>query len=292
MKPTLERLPLSAVVLTLNEEKNLEACLASIANWIDELFVIDSGSRDGTLDIAKRYGAQIFENPFENYAQQRNWAQANLPFQREWVLHIDADERVTPELADAIRDLFESGGAQQYNGAAMARRTVFWGRAIFHGGHYPVYQLRLVRHAFAHCEDRLYDQHFVVQGPTTLLRGDLIDIIGSDLTTWTIRHAWWGNLEAQELLRASAAGTHVAPDWRGTPIERRRWMRTSLYERAPMFWRALVYFLYRYFIRLGFLDGREGLVFHILQAFWFRFYIDARLYELQHLSPPASSDTP
>lgn len=285
------RLPLAVVVLTLNEEKNLDACLASVADWADDVFVIDSGSRDRTPEIAKRYGAHFLEHPFENYAQQRNWAQSALEYKGEWLLHIDADERVSPELAKSLRDFFMDGAQETYNGAAMARRTVFWGRPILRGGHYPVYQLRLVRRGYARCEDRLYDQHFVVEGTTTLLKGDLIDVIGSDLTTWTIRHARWGELEARELLARKTGGTHVEPDWRGTPIQRRRWMRTSLYERAPSFWRALFYFFYRYFLRFGFLDGVEGLVFHVLQAFWFRFYIDARLYELTHIEPTASDSS-
>src|SRR5438045_3161504 len=124
MNPNAERLPVSALVLTLNEEKNLETCLDSVANWVQELFVIDSGSTDGTLDIAKRYGAQIVSHPFENYAQQRNWAMSALPLQGEWLLHVDADERVTPELAAAIRKFVQSSAAAQYKGAVVARRTV------------------------------------------------------------------------------------------------------------------------------------------------------------------------
>ena len=275
------RLPVSAIVLTLNEEINLAQCLESLANWVGEIFVIDSGSTDGTLAIADRFGARIVSHPFENYAQQRNWAQSAVPLQYEWVFHIDADERVTPELEKSLRDFFAHENASQYHGAVIARRTVFWGKAILHGGHYPAYHLRLFRHAYGKSEDRLYDQHFVVQGQTKILDGDLLDLITSNLTTWTIRHARWGELEAQEKFQTARDGVRVEPNRRGTPIEQRRWLRASVYERAPLFWRALAYFLYRYFLRLGFLDGVEGLVFHFLQGFWFRFYVDAKIYELQ-----------
>ena len=288
---TETRLPVAAIVLTFNEERNLDACLASVASWASELFVIDSGSTDGTLAIAERFGAQIVRHPFENYAQQRNWAQSALALQSEWVFHIDADERVTPELKQAMALFFSDGTAQKYQGAAMARRTIFWGKAILHGGHYPSYHLRLFRHASGRCEDRLYDQHFVVDGPTTILDGDLLDLITSNLTVWTMRHARWGELEAQEQIQGAAEGVQVDPKWDGTPIERRRWMRASLYERAPLFWRAFAYFLYRYFLRLGFLDGGEGLVFHFLQGFWFRFYVDAKVYELKHIPRTSTQDS-
>jgi glycosyltransferase involved in cell wall biosynthesis len=276
------RLPISVIVLTFNEEPNIEACLQSVYSCVGEVFVVDSGSTDCTLEIARRYTDKIVEHPFENYARQRNWAQTNLPLSYEWILHLDADERISPELAQSLRAFFSSTAPEQVDGLLVTRRTVFMGRAIMHGGHYPTYHLRIFRHQKGHCEDRLYDQHFLVHGPTRRIDGDLIDTITSDLSIWLARHARWATLEAQEYLatEAKTQGQQVAARLGGTPIERRRWLRMS-YGRAPLFLRAFGYFFYRYILRLGFLDGTEGLIFHFLQGCWYRFYIDAKIYEMR-----------
>jgi glycosyltransferase involved in cell wall biosynthesis len=269
------------VVLTCNEEANIEECLRSVASWAGEIFVVDSGSTDRTVEIAQRFTEKIVSHAFENYSRQRNWAQANLALAFGWVFHIDADERVTPELARSMRELFRAGEPTGLDGVLVSRRTVFLGRAILHGGHYPAYHLRLFRHRLGQCEDRLYDQHFIVRGATRRLAGDIEDVITSDLTVWVMRHARWGAAEAQEELAGQIAERNGRVQGRptGSPIEKRRWLRTSVYGRAPLFLRAFAYFAYRYFLRLGFLDGKEGLIFHFLQGCWFRFYIDAKIYE-------------
>lgn len=277
-------LRISVIVLTHNEEQNIEACLRSVSDWAGEVFVVDSGSTDATAAIARRHGATVVTHAFENYSRQRNWAQENLPLAFDWVFHIDADERVTPELADSIRELFKNGDPASVDGVLISRRTVFLGRPIWHGGHYPAWHLRLFRRALGRCEDRLYDQHFVVTGTTRRLSGDLIDVITSDLTVWLMRQARWGAAEAaEELAGEEATSGRLIGRVNGTPIERRRWLRTAVYGRAPLFLRAFAYFVYRYFIRLGFLDGTEGLIFHFMQGCVFRFYVDAKLYEARRM---------
>lgn len=271
--------PVSAIILTYNEEKNIENCLASLLGWVGEIVIVDSHSTDQTLAIAQRFTTKIYQRRFENYADQRNWAQ-ELPLSHEWVLHIDADERVTPELRRAIEGFFVSGEAECYHGAMFTRRTVFMGRWIRHGGHYPVYHTRLFRRSQGRCEDRLYDQHFLVKAPVLRLKGDLIDVLTSDLDTWMLRHIRWAGKEAAQSRAPAAAAAQVAAHLFGTPIERRRWLRSRFFGRAPLFARAFLYFAYRYFVRLGFLDGVEGLVFHFLQGCWFRFYVDAKVWEM------------
>ena len=287
----MSALPISAIVLTHNEEANLDACLRSLAGWAGEIWVVDSGSTDGTLEVARRHTDKIAGHPVENYARQRNWAAERLPLAHEWLFHIDADERATPELAASIARLFAAGPPREIDGAMCSRRTVFMGRPILHGGHYPVYHLRLLRRGRGRCEDRLYDQHFLADGPTARLAGDLLDVITADLTVWTQRHARWAELEAREQLEAERGGAapgrrQVAATLSGTPIERRRWLRAS-YGRAPLFARAFGYFFLRYVLRRGFLDGPEGLIFHFLQGCWYRFLVDAKLFELRRRGPPA-----
>ena len=273
-------LPVSVIVLTFDEERNIERCLQSLAGWAGEIYVVDSGSSDRTTEIAGRYTEHVVDHPFENYSRQRNWAQDELPLLHPWVLHVDADETVSPELAASIRTFLLSPRAEQLNGAMVCRRTIFMGRWIRHGGHYPVFHLRLFRRALGRCEDRLYDQHYIVSGPVTRLEGDLIDVFTEDLDLWTRKHLRWAEAEARELSRTRTAdGGQVRARLRGSPIERRRWLRGVLFARSPLFLRAFLYFLYRYVIRRGFLDGVEGLIFHFLHGCWFRFYLDARIWE-------------
>ena len=276
--------PLSAIVLTYNEEVNLPACLKSLSGLHCDLFVVDSGSTDRTLEIARASGATIAEHPFENYAAQRNWAQQNLPLRTAWVLHLDADERLTPELVGEInRKLAEP--AISLNGFLLRKRTIFMGRWIRHGGHYPSYHLRLFRKDKGACEDRLYDQHFVIDGSAAALNGDYLDVVASNINTWTLRHARWARLEAREMMAPSVAGHRVKADPMGNSIQRKRWLREGVYARAPLFLRPFLYGLYRYIFRCGFLDGIEGLIFHFLQGCWYRFLIDCEIWEQRKRQP-------
>jgi glycosyltransferase involved in cell wall biosynthesis len=270
---------LSVVILTLNEAKILPECLASLRGLNCEIFVVDSGSSDDTVEIAERAGARVFSHSFDGYGTQRNWALRELPFSCEWVLNLDADERLTPELAREIAETMAHLPAA-VNGFMLRRRTVFMGRWIRHGGHYPNYQLRLFRRAAGQCEDRLYDQHFVVSGATGALRNDYIDVVASELSTWSSRHIRWAGAEATESMgRDTVIGPRVPASLTGGHIAQKRWLREKVYGQTPLFIRPLGYWVYRYFFRLGFLDGKEGLVFHFLQGFWYRFLVDAIIHE-------------
>lgn len=282
---------LSVIILTFNEEANLPACLESLEGLDCERFVVDSGSTDGTLEIARRMGAIVFEHPFDNYAAQRNWALENLPLQTEWILNLDADERLTPALSSEIRETL-ARPLTGVDGFLLRKRTVFMGRWIKHGGHYPAYHLRLFRRGRGRCEDRLYDQHFLVAGRMESLRQDYLDVLTPDISTWTQRHTRWAEAEARQMLAQGdgASVDRVRSDLRGNPIERRRWLRDGPYAHAPLFLRAFLYWLYRYFLRLGFLDGKEGLIFHFLQGCWFRFLVDAKIYEHQRKQKMLAGD--
>ena len=281
-----KRLPISVIILTYNEEANIEDCLLSVCDWAGEILVVDSGSTDRTLDIVQRYTPHIYEHPFENYSQQRNWAQAHLFLTYDWVFHLDAGERASPELAGSLAQFFASGPPEDVNGLLVVRRTIFLQRWIRHGAQYPVYYMRIFRKDKGRCEDRLVDQHFIVSGKTQTIHGDLIDIIADDLDSWTLRHLRWANLEFQELMEGHLAGSpnRVRERLTGTPIERRRWLRNMIYCRMPLFVRAFAFFCYHYFLRLGFLDGMEGLIWFFLRGFWYRFYLDSKIYEAKKRS--------
>jgi glycosyltransferase involved in cell wall biosynthesis len=266
------------VILTQDEEVNLPACVESLVGLRHRLFILDSGSTDTTLTIARSCDATIMEHPFDNYSAQRNRAQEMLPAEIDWVLHLDADERLTGPLVDEINQVMMAG-ADQADGYLLRKRTIFMGRWIRHGGHYPSYHLRLFRRAVGRCEDRLYDQHFLVKGRTARLENDYEDVVATDLRSWTERHARWAGLEADEVMTPTSSGSRVRARLGGSPIERKRWLRERALYRAPLFIGPFAYFVYRYFLRGGFLDGKEGLIFHFLQGCWYRFLVDASIYE-------------
>ena len=272
--------PLTVVVLTLNEERNLPACLASVAGWVSEIVVVDSGSTDGTLAMAATHGARVVTHPFETHARQWAWALAEVPLASEWVLALDADQQVTPELRQTIADLL--AGRPAADGYFVPRRQVFRGRWIRHGGYYPKYLLKLFRRAAVQIDaGDLVDHHFRVAGATRRLTGDLVEDNRNEeaIFDWIAKHNRYARLQAVEEL-ARQGHPRAAGRWRGDPDDRTR-RQKAVWARLPAYVRPLAYFFYRYVLRLGFLDGKQGFVFHFLQAWWYRLLVDINIDELK-----------
>jgi len=263
----------SIVVLTHNSEATLRATLAATGGLSDDLHVVDSGSTDRTLEIACGFGAQIHHHAFATYGAQRNWAIDTIPRRYAWELHLDADEALTPELLTEIAALPENPDVDGY---FLPRYLRFMGRLLRHNLA-PTWHMRLFRTGCGRCEEREYDQHFVCCGPTAQLRHAMIDDIRMPLTEWTARHNRWSDAEARELL-SRAEGGRARRSLTGNVVERKRFFK-GFYERSPLFVRAIALFVYRYLFKLGFVDGMEGLIFCVLQTLWFRFLVDAKLYE-------------
>ena len=274
----------SVILLTFNSEDSLPETLASLDGLTDDIHVVDSYSKDRTLEIAESFGAKVVQHPFENYGAQRDWAIDNIPVRYAWQMHLDADERLTAELRGQIAALDE---ATPVNGFYLPRVTHFMGRAIRHGSMCPTWHMRLFRNGRGRCETRRYDQHFYCEAPTAQLQGCMIDDIRMPLTEWTARHNRWADAEVSELLSRETT-VRVLPNLQGNPVERRRFLR-KLYNSAPLFVRPFTLFFYRYFLKLGFLDGIEGFIFFVLQTFWFRFLVDAKLYEQRKLQKSPDS---
>lgn len=273
--------PITVIILTFNEEKNIVDCLESVIGFAERIVVVDSGSQDQTLAIAARYNAAIFNNTFENYSQQRNWALANTNINTEWVLNLDADQRLSTDFKQEVINHFSNGIPENINGFLASRKTMFMGKWIKYGGQYPTFHAMTFKLGKGSCEQKLYDQHYLVEGDTLKLKGDVIDMITESLSTFTLRHDKWSTLESiQQFVKSQATEETITGTLRGNAMQRRRYFK-NLYERFPLFVRPLLYFLYRYFLKLGFLDGKRGLIFHFLQCFWFRFLIDAKIYELR-----------
>jgi glycosyltransferase involved in cell wall biosynthesis len=265
----------SVIILAFNSIDTLGATLAQAQELSDDLHVVDSFSTDDTVALSRQHGANVVQHAFESYGAQRNWAIDNLALRYPWQLHLDADERLTPELIASIRSLPETPA---HSGFLIARLVQFLGRQLRHGGMSPTWHMRLFRNGAGRCEERKYDQHFYLsQGSAGQLHGYMIDDIRMSLSEWTARHNRWSDAEVMEQTTAMDT-VHIQPRFWGNPVERKRYLR-GLYNGAPLFVRPYALFFYRYFVRLGLLDGREGFIFWTLQTFWFRFLIDAKLFE-------------
>lgn len=271
---------LTAVVLTYNEELHVSACLKSIGQLGCEVFVVDSGSTDRTVEIAEAAGAQVVHHPFQSHAHQLNWALDHLPVKGRWVLRLDADERLTPELARELQTVLQSP-SDDIGGFYLKRRVHFMGRWIRHGGYYPIWLLRVWRRDSATAEERHLDPHphmILLRGQAAFLRNDIEEHNDKGLFDWVRKHNEYAIAEAEAQI-AGPPRYEISASLSGSPDSRKRWLRKNLYNRVPLFARAFLYFLYRYFIRFGFLDGKEGLVFHFLQGCWYRFQVDAFILE-------------
>ncbi len=237
------------------------------------------------------------QHPFENYSQQRNWAQEHAGLGADdWVLHLDSDEVVSPELAASLRRAVEADRTD-VDGFLVRRLSYFLGRPIRHGHINPSWHLRLFRAGKGFCEHRLYDQHFVVPGATAKLDGLLLDLQLTTLEKWTAAHNRWSTAEAREAAeRLTATEGAEAQTLRasltGDLRMKKRWLKNNVWYRSPLLVRPFVYFFYSYVLRLGFLDGRVGLVYHLLQAFWFRFLVDAKIMEMRMAAAEARRDAP
>jgi glycosyltransferase involved in cell wall biosynthesis len=282
----MSAVPLSVVVLTKNEERNLERCLESVARWCREILVVDSGSNDGTVKIAERYGAAVVSHPFESHTKQWNWALRNLPFRCEWALCLDADQQVTPELRTDIDSLLlKDAGKVPQNGFYIKRRQIFRGKWIKHGGYYPKYLLKMVRHELAWCdENERLDSRFYVKGTTGVLKHDLIEDNQNehDMTFWIDKHNRYAVAQASEELhrRNRQVAWSLKPRFFGTPDQRTLFLREIWYRFLPLYLRPFLLFFYRYFLRLGVLDGKQGLIFHFCQSLCCRLLVDAKIEEL------------
>jgi glycosyltransferase involved in cell wall biosynthesis len=270
----------AVIILTFNSSSTLAQTIESAGKVSDEIYVVDSFSQDNTISLAESLGARVLSHAFENYGKQRNWAIENTQSSSGWQLHLDADERMDETLCAAISALPEDPVA---SGFLLARNLVFLRRQLRHGGMSPTWHLRLFRSGIGRCEDRLYDQHFFLQsGKAYKLPGMMLDDIRMSLSEWTARHNRWSDAEVEEIAATMGSG-QIQPRLFGSTIERKRRLR-GLYYSAPLLVRPFALFFYRYFLRLGFLDGVEGLIFWVLQTFWFRFLIDAKLCERRKTS--------
>ncbi|MBZ5639689.1 MAG: glycosyltransferase family 2 protein [Acidobacteriia bacterium] len=277
-------LPISIVVLTFNEEENLPACLDSVLGWADAVYVVDGFSTDRTVEIARARGCTVLETDLRGYGPIYNWALGQIAFETDWIMRLDADEIATDGLREVLARELPHVGAE-VAGLYVKRRIHFLGRFIRHGGCYPIWHLRIWRRGRGFCEERLADEHIVLtSGTAERLDGDIVDDSRKTLSWWVHKHNGYATREAIEQVRTEfglGGGSQLEARLLGSQEQRKRWLNVKVYSHLPLFVRPTLYFLYRYVIKLGVLDGPEGLVWHVLQGFWYRFLVDAKIFEIR-----------
>ncbi len=286
MEP-MDKLPLSVLIPTKNETRNIADCLASVA-FAGERVVFDSCSTDDTREIAQAQGARIVQRAFDVFSRHKYWALDNIDFAYDWILIVDADERVPPELAEEIARVVADAGAA--DGYYIARQNLFQGKWIRHAGMYPDWQLRLFRRGKARYEDRIVHEHMVVNGRTAFLRNHFVHHDFKGIERYFERHNHYTSLEAVEIHRMLAgrdSGQHViAGDLAARGPQRRRAIKNFAYRHLPM--RAFLVFLYMYVWKLGFLDGRIGFRYCLVRALH-EYQVSLKLIELRDPNSPMSA---
>lgn len=267
---------LSIIILTFNEEQNIKKCLESLHQISDDIVIIDSYSDDKTLEICKENNCRIYSNKFINHALQMNWGLKNIEFKNKWILRLDADERMPNKL---IKEILTLKPSNDVNGYYINKRMYWMNKWLRFGRMYPHYILRLFRNGSGKYEEKT-EEHLIIRGTCLKLKNDFYEKNEKNMVSFfTQKHMQTAEGEVNEILEISNNQNVVVPKFFGNKVERTRWLKLKAYNSLPLFLRPFLYFAYRYFICLGFLDGLPGLTFHFLQAFWYRFYIDSRLYE-------------
>jgi glycosyltransferase involved in cell wall biosynthesis len=276
---------LAVVILTYNEEIHLARALASVSGIASEVFVIDSYSTDGTLEIARAHGATVLQHPFINQSQQFQWALDNAPITADWMMRLDADEVIEPDLAAKIATQLSRLRAE-VTGVNLKRKHVFMGRWIRHGGRYPLVLLRIWRRGKARIEQRWMDEHMLLtEGRAVTFDGGFADVNLNDLSFFTEKHNRYAVREAVDVInkrrRLFPRDEALAAENTSGRASLTRLLKERVYNHLPFELSATGYFLLRYFFQLGFLDGREGAIYHFLQGFWYRFLVGAKVVELE-----------
>lgn len=275
---------ISFVVLTYNEEKHIERCINSLEPFAKEILVVDSFSTDRTLEIAERMGAKTVKHPFENQAQQFNWAIRNCEIAGDWIWRVDADERISEECGRKVTEAIATRDGD-INGIYVNKAIVFQGHKLKHGGWYPAPQIKVIRKGYGESENKVMDEHLIItSGRAIYVDGDQTDENLNDLTWRSDKHNKYASREAVNMLmmqyEMDADAEGVEAKLLGNDAERKRWLKVR-YARMPLFLRPFLYFLVRYIVKLGFLDGKQGFIRYVLQGFWYRFLVDAKVYEMK-----------
>ncbi|MBP0438582.1 glycosyltransferase family 2 protein [Tianweitania sediminis] len=274
-------LSITAVILTFNEALHIGRCVSRIAPLVQRVLVVDSFSTDDTVSIAQAHGAEVVQRPWVTYADQFQWALDQMDIETDWILRLDADEYLEDALVEEIRSVLP-GQPAAVTGLRLKRKVIFRGRWIRFGGLYPTILMRLWRPGTGRIEQRWMDEHMVLtQGHAVTLDHDMVDENLNDISWWTDKHNGYATrqmldfLQLEHDLRPGDATLETQRDQAGW----KRVIKNRVFGRMPLYLRGTVYFLFRFFLLLGFLDGRQGFLFHFLQGWWNWMLVDAKIDE-------------
>lgn len=276
-------LDISVIILTYNEEIHIRRCLENVKQFASKVYVVDCFSIDRTAQIAKELGAEVIEHEWPgNQAEQFNWALDNLPITTEWILRLDADEYLLPGL---IEELLEKLPVipESVSALSLSLARAFCGKILHHGIVNNIRIIRIFRKGKARYDKRLMDEHLsVLSGETIDMKNQFVDDNRMPIGLFIDKHNGYATREAALLLDAEYHLTNMdsLPQDYGREVEKKRTQKAR-YARMPLFWRAFGYFVYRYIIKLGFLDGKEGFLWDFLQGWWYRTLVDAKVYEIK-----------
>jgi glycosyltransferase involved in cell wall biosynthesis len=276
---------LTVIILTHNEEIHLGRAIESLRGIAKQIVVVDSLSTDRTREIAAMHGATVLQNHFINYASQFNWALDNVQIEGEWILRLDADEVLEPELVREIEERLRAI-APEITGIQVRCKWIFMDRWLKYGGRYPIYLLRIWRKGAGRIESRWMDEHVVlVRGISTKFDGKFQDHNLKGIEFFTSKHNRYATREAIDVL-CDRYGLSLFPGQApvaeniSSQARLKRAAKRHVYYRLPGLMAPFLYFFYRYFLLLGFLDGKPGFIYSVLQGFWYRFLVSVRVQEL------------
>lgn len=269
---------LTAIILTKNEEVNIADCIRSISNVAKRVVVIDSFSNDSTVEIVKSLGAEVYQHPFENYARQYMYGVEVADIKTVWTLRIDADERLTPESAKELNDICNANMDTNVTGIVLRFKKNFLGKDLYHGGVYPWKKMNCYKTKLGAIEDRSMDEHIVLSSGTSVeMKNDCLHFDFKNLEYFVNKHNWYSSRETVDYFENLKA----AKSW--DELDLKTWFKMNVYYKLPMGMRAHIYYIYRYYVKMGFLDGKEGKIYAFLQAYWYRYLVDAKIYECQKM---------
>lgn len=269
----------TAIIMTKNEEKNIVECLKSMDGFAKRCVVIDCGSTDKTVELAKQNGADVYFHEFEYYAKQFNWGIDHCDVDTEWIIRLDADERFPEELCAELEAIIRDNSDKPMNGIMIEADLFFMGRWLKHGGRNKC-KMMLFKRACGRIEDRRRDAHSVIsEGYTVEAKHRFLHYDFKDLDTFIRRYNWYATREMQDYIDYTRGEQQASVA--GKEIQKQRQKKFGIYYKFPKFIRCWMLFIYIYIFRLGFLDGKAGLMFAFFDTYWYRFLVDAKIYEYE-----------
>jgi glycosyltransferase involved in cell wall biosynthesis len=278
---------LTVIILTYNEEIHIERCIRSLESIVKKIFIVDSFSTDKTVGIAESLGAIVKQRKWKNYADQFQWGLDNCGTGTEWVMRMDADEYLEPDLQNEIIETLPT--LSEVSGIYLKRKHIFEGKFIRYGDRYPLVLLRIWRNGKGRIEQRWMDEHIVLpqDSKTITLNHNIVDENIKGITFFVEKHNSYATREAIDLLnnRYPLFDKDIAiMRASSTQAKIKRIVKDKIYFNLPIGFRPAIYFFYRYIIRLGFLDGKKGFIYHFLQGFWYRLLVDIKVNEIEEKS--------